>query len=125
MKIAISSGHGLYVSGTKDLIDEVTEARKGTDRVALILKSNGIDVNVFHDNTSRTQNDNINTIIKHHNSLQRNLDVSIHFNSSDGGTKDAGLGVETLYHTGEQPSKQIASKVSRKISGASGLNLRR
>jgi len=34
--IVISSGHGLHIPGARDLIDEVTEARRVTDRVAEI-----------------------------------------------------------------------------------------
>ena len=123
--ILLSSGHGLNVSGARDLIDEVTEARRVTNRVGIILSSANIPNIVFHENTERTRDTNVNAIVRWHNARSRNLDVSIHFNSVDGGTRDAGIGVETLYLTGNAQTKQIASNVSRAISNASGLVLRR
>ena len=38
--IVISSGHGLHVRGARDILDEVTEARRVTNRVGEILRSN-------------------------------------------------------------------------------------
>ena len=124
--VVISSGHGLLVRGARGIIDEVDEARRVTDRVSDILRSAGADVNTFHENTTRNQNDNVNAIVRHHNSQQRDLDVSIHFNSTKtGAIEERGIGVETLYFTGNQRTKQTASSVSRAISDASGLLLRR
>ena len=125
MNIAISSGHGLHVAGARDIIDEVTEARLVTDRVAEYLKQGGAIVDVFHDDTSRNQRDNVNTIVRHHNAQDRGLDVSVHFNAVAGGTRQAGIGVETLYRKGNEQTREIASRVSQAISEASGLILRR
>jgi len=125
MKIVISSGHGKFVSGARDIIDEVTEARKVTDRVAELLREVGVSVDVFHDDVSRNQRDNVNTIVRYHNSRERDLDVSIHFNSVASGTRDAGIGVETLYSQGDLNGRELASRVSTAISRASGLILRR
>ena len=124
MKILISSGHALHVQGARDVIDEVTEARRVTNRVASFLRSIDVDVGVFHDDTSRNQRDNINTIVDWHNARTRDLDVSVHFNAV-AGTRDAGIGVETCYRDGNAKTKQLASNVSRAISAASGLILRR
>ena len=124
MKILISSGHGKFVAGASDIIDEVTEARKVTNRVAEILKKNGIEVSVFHDDTSKNHRDNINTIVSHHSGQVRELDVSVHFNAV-AGTREAGIGVETLYRKGNKKMKQLASNISKAISNSSGLILRR
>lgn len=117
MKVTISSGHGKYVSGASSIIDEVTEARKVVDRVVDILKEMGEPVNVYHDNTSKNKKDNVNNIVKQHNLTTRDKDVSIHFNASTY-TKSA-VGVEVLYKTAT--NKDLASKLSKAISVASGL----
>jgi len=122
--IVISSGHGLHVPGARGIIDEVTEARKVTDCVAKILNQMGINASVFHDNTSRGQRDNVSNIVRHHNSLQRDLDVSVHFNAVSGGTREAGIGVETLYRSGNDKMRSLAGDISSAIAAASGLILR-
>jgi len=124
--IAISSGHGLHARGARDIIDEVDEARRVTDRVYEILKNTNVPVSIFHENTARTQNDNVNAIVRHHNSLVRNLDVSIHFNAPNvAGTVERGIGVETMYRVGNAEMRTLGSNVSKAISRASGLILRR
>ena len=124
MSVAISSGHGLRIRGARGIIDEVDEARRVTKRVAEMLRNAGVPAHVFHDDISRTVSDNIGAIVRHHNRQKRNLDVSVHFNSS-AGTHERGIGVETLYRRGNQQAHTLASRVSRTISEASGLILRR
>lgn len=120
MKTTISSGHGKYVSGASSIIDEVVEARKVVNRVGEILKELGEEVNIYHDDTSKTQKANINNIVKYHNSTTREKDISIHFNSSK--ETDKPVGVEVLYYS--DSNKDLASKVSKTISDASGLKNR-
>lgn len=115
MKIVISSGHGLYVRGASGLIDEVDEARKVVPEVVNWLTVNGHEVVEFHDNTSTTQSQNLNTIVNFHNKQTRDLDVSVHFNAYM--PTDGGRGVEVLYITQED----LAAEISRAISAASGL----
>jgi len=117
--IVISSGHGLKVRGAKGYIDEVDEARKVVDRVAYYLRQLGAVVDVFHDNTSTTQNQNLSTIVAYHNKNKtRQLDISVHFNASK--TTTAPMGVEVLYYD----HKALAEKISKSISEASGLKNR-
>lgn len=116
--IAISSGHALYVRGASDIIDEVTEARKVVTQVVAYLKQLGVTVYEFHDDTSRTQNQNLSTIVNFHNSKNRELDVSIHFNSA--GRTNNPLGVEVLYYD----QSGLAANVSQVIANASGLKNR-
>jgi len=125
MRIVISSGHGLNVRGARDIIDEVDEARLVTDRVAVILRSVGVGVDVFHDDVTQRGGSTVNTINNHHNGQTRDLDVSVHFNSVAGGTRDAGIGVETLYRTGNASMHDLASRISKAICDASGMILRR
>lgn len=125
MRIAISSGHGLFIRGARGIIDEVEEARKVTDRVAEILRGAGVGVSPFHENNARTQSENVGAIVRHHNSQTRDLDVSIHFNSTATGIiEDRAIGVEVLHFTSNQVTRALAGRVARAISDASGLLLR-
>src|SRR5215472_18268936 len=115
MKVAISSGHGLYVRGAKGLIDEMDEARRVVPAVAKYLTVNGNEVVTFNDNTSTTQSQNLNTIVNWHNAQTRDLDVSIHFNAYI--PTDGGRGTETLYVT----QHTLATKITNAVSSVSGL----
>jgi hypothetical protein len=112
--IAISSGHGKYVRGACGIIDEVDQARRVVERLADELTARGVAVNSFHDNTSKSQNENLNTIVNFHNKQKRELDVSVHFNAYEQVTKP--MGVEVLYVS----QQSLAAKVSSAIA-ASGL----
>ena len=111
--VVISSGHGKYVSGARGLIDEITEARSVVKRVVEYLRKLDVTVYEYHDNTSKTQNDNLKALVKYHNSKTRELDVSVHFNS---GTKEIG-GVEVLYYD----EKELATKMSSALAKAMGI----
>ena len=120
-RIVISSGHGKIVRGASGspvppLLDEVNEARRVVDRVAELLIVRGCDVITFHDNTSTSQNQNLNTIVAAHNAENRQLDVSVHFNAFDGNAQ----GTEVLYVTQEA----LARDVSAAISAAGGFTNR-
>ena len=120
MKIAISSGHGLHVRGARGILDEVDEARRIASRLAELLPGAA----VFRDDESRTQADNLDAIIGWHNSQARDIDVSIHFNASEG-TRAEGIGVETLHREGDAGARAMAARISKAVSEASGLILRR
>jgi len=77
--IVISSGHGKYIRGAADILDEVDEARRVVDTVAEYLQSAGCTVKTFHDNTSHDQSTNLNTIVNYHNKQSRDLDVSARY----------------------------------------------
>ncbi|TDL92114.1 N-acetylmuramoyl-L-alanine amidase [Vibrio vulnificus] len=114
-EFVISSGHAKVVRGASGYLDEVNEARKVVPQVAAYLKELDCKVHTFNDDTSKAQRDNINTIVKYHNSKSRDLDVSIHFNA---GTKEIG-GTEVLYYG--DGNKALAAKVSKVISEALGI----
>src|SRR5215471_15760839 len=115
MKIVISSGHGLKVRGASGLIDEVDEARRVVPEVVKYLRQLGHEVAEFHDDTSESQDENLETIVHFHNSQERNLDVSVHFNAYT--PTKGGRGTEVLYVT----QQSLAAKVSSAISEAGGL----
>jgi len=115
VKIVISSGHGKYVRGASGLIDEVDEARKVVSAVVHNLNLLGHGVVEFHDDTSTTQQQNLNAIVNFHNAQDRDLDVSVHFNAYV--PTDGGRGTEVLYLT----QKDLADQASKAIAEAGGL----
>ena len=111
MKVAISSGHGEKVRGASEYIDEVEEARRVVERVADELHEAGVLVNVFHDNTSTSQQQNLETIVNWHNSQDRDVDISVHFNAYQ--PTDSPMGTECCYLTQEDLATQVAGNISR------------
>ena len=116
MKIVMSSGHGLYVRGAKGYLDEVDEARRVVAATAqLLIEGAGVGTVTFNDDVSKTQNENLNRIVDFHNSQQRDLDVSVHFNAYE--TTDKPMGCEVLYVT----QAELAKKVSAFIAEGGGF----
>lgn len=110
--IVVSSGHGKYVRGAAGILDEVDEARKVVEQLAKELRARDIEVEIFHDDTSHSQNENLNTIVDYHNGCDRDLDISVHFNAYEQVEKP--MGCEVLYVT--QP--ELAGQVSAAIAAA-------
>lgn len=119
--VTISPGHYGIGTGARDIIDEVREARKVTNRIVEILKSENIGVTKIEDNSSSTQSQNLNYLISRHNDTLRKVDVSIHFNSS-GQRLNSAKGTEVLYLS--DGNKTLAENISKAISSASGLRNR-
>lgn len=113
-KFVISSGHGKIVRGAKGFIDEHDEAVKVVNKVAEYLKQLGATIYTFHDNTSKTQNENLNTIVNYHNSKVRELDISVHFNANT--TTQSPMGTEVCYYN----QKEMSATMSKVISTALG-----
>jgi N-acetylmuramoyl-L-alanine amidase len=111
-RVAISSGHGALVRGASGVLDEVDEARRVVEAVADKLASRGVDVVVFHDDTSTTQSQNLDAIVSWHNKQDRELDVSVHFNAYVETTKP--MGTEVLYVT----QSALAGEMSAAIADA-------
>jgi len=114
----ISSGHSKYVSGGNGILNEVTEARRVVDQVAKYLKELKETVEVYHDNTTRNQRDNVNGIVAYHNKFTRQRDYSVHFNAGTDNQNES-EGVEVLYYSDNM--KAEAAKLSAAIAKASGL----
>lgn len=109
-RIVISSGHGKYVRGAAGIIDEVDEARVVTDQLALALRDRDIEVTTFHDNTSRSQKENLWTITDFHNKQQRDLDISVHFNAFE--QRDEPVGTEVWYVTQSELAKRLSAAMA-------------
>src|SRR4249919_3468148 len=109
-RVAISSGHSKIVRGASGVLDEVNEARRVVEHVADELSSMGIEVMIFHDDTSKTQSENLETIVAFHNEQERDLDVSIHFNAYIETT--AMMGTECLYLSQAELAKQVANAIA-------------
>jgi len=115
--ICLSAGHSAKCPGAADILDEFAENRRMVATVAAKLNVRaGGKCYSFVDMTSRDQNTNLNTIVDWHNSIARDLDVSIHFNCSDQHTANP-LGTEVLYIT----QNDLAGRLSAAIAGGSGL----
>jgi hypothetical protein len=114
--IVISSGHGKHVRGASGVLDEVDEARRVVEHVADKLRIRAISVTTYHDDVSTTQSENLERIVDFHNSKQRDLDVSVHFNAYVETSKP--MGTECLYIT--QPD--LAGQMSAAISWCGLLN---
>jgi hypothetical protein len=110
MDIVISSGHGKYIRGAADILDEVDEARLVVERVAEYLRDYGVGVKTFHDDTSHDQSTNLNTIVNYHNAQRRDLDVSVHFNAYEHTSKP--MGTECLYVTQDELSAEVAAAIA-------------
>lgn len=110
MQICISSGHGKFIRGASGYLDEVDEARKVVERVAEIMRGAGIAVATFHDDTSDTQNENLNTIVEWHNDHIRDFDISVHFNAYQ--TTSKPMGCEVLYVTQDEIAFQMSDAIS-------------
>jgi N-acetylmuramoyl-L-alanine amidase len=115
MQIVISSGHGQYIRGASGYIDEVNEARRVVEQLASDLRAMNISVVTFHDDTSTTQQQNLETIVNFHNLQERDLDVSVHFNAYE--TTSSPMGTEVLYLT----QGDLAEEVAKAIAKAGGL----
>jgi N-acetylmuramoyl-L-alanine amidase-like protein len=109
-RIVISSGHGKYVRGASGILDEVDEARKVVEGVAEKLRDRDVDVKVFHDDTSYSQNVNLETIVNYHNAQNRDLDVSVHFNAYVETEKP--MGTEVLYVTQSGLAGQLSGAIA-------------
>ena len=71
---------------------------------------------VFHEDTSHSQNENLNTIVDFHNAQTRDLDVSVHFNAYEQVEKP--MGTEVLYVT----QSALAGQVSAAIASCGFIN---
>ena len=111
-RIVISSGHGKYVRGASEIIDEVDEARKVTNDLAVALDARGVGIVVFHDDVSKSQSENLDRIVDFHNDQERELDISVHFNAFE--QTAAPRGVEVYYVT----QAELAGRLSAAIAEA-------
>jgi N-acetylmuramoyl-L-alanine amidase len=108
--ITLSSGHGAKVQGAVGILNEVEEARRVVDALAIELEERGIEVHTYHDNTSDSQGENLEAICDWHNSIECDLAISIHFNAYE--PCEQGRGVEMLYVTQHALATEMSAAVA-------------
>jgi N-acetylmuramoyl-L-alanine amidase len=101
----------------RDVLDEVTEARKVVDRVYEICKKLNIECYKYHD-TSSSSSQNLANIVNWHNGFKDGVDVSIHFNAYK--HTSSAMGTEVYYYS----QKELASKMSLALANNTGLKNR-
>jgi hypothetical protein len=120
MRVVISSGHGSKIPGAIGPkpwgLDEHAEAVRVVNKTAELLRAAGAQCITFEDTVSTTQDSNLERIVAFHNSQQRDLDISVHFNSADG-VENKAVGTEVFHIT--QP--QLAADLSASIAAAADL----
>jgi hypothetical protein len=110
MRICISSGHSTECQGASGILNEVTEATRVVNQLAIDLRDRGHEVMTYHDTVSTSQNENLNRIVDWHNSNARDLDISVHFNAYVETAK--AMGCEVLYYS----QQALAAKLSEAIA---------
>jgi N-acetylmuramoyl-L-alanine amidase len=115
--VVISAGHGDKVRGASGVLDEVDEAQRVVPRLAKFLRAMRCIVYEFVDHESTTQDENLAAIVDYHNTIDRDLDISVHFNASDGGNTSDPIGTEVLYVT----QLDLADDVAMAIADAGDL----
>jgi N-acetylmuramoyl-L-alanine amidase len=109
-RIVISSGHSMKCQGANGILNEVDEARRVVEALADELRDSDVDVVTFHDDTSTSQNENLNTIVDFHNAHLRDLDISVHFNAYTETTSP--MGVEVLWITQATLAEHVAAAIA-------------
>jgi N-acetylmuramoyl-L-alanine amidase len=108
--IVISSGHGKYIRGAEGPepwgLDEVDCARETVDKVAELLRGAGVNVITYHDDVSKSQNENLERIVAFHNQQVRRLDVSVHLNANQVTSKP--MGSECWYVSQQELARDLA-----------------
>ncbi|UNT55841.1 N-acetylmuramoyl-L-alanine amidase [Lysinibacillus capsici] len=118
-KIEFHVGHYGDGTGARGIIDEVQYARKFIKRIYDICIANGVPATYYEDKVSKSQTQNINNLIDHHNQDRNGFIVSGHLNSS-GSITERGIGAEVLYFD----QVTVAKEVVDAICNASGLKNR-
>lgn len=108
--VVISSGHGKYVRGACGILDEVDEARLVVEKLAGMLRERDVEVVTYHDDVSTEQSENLQRITDFHNSKQRDLDISVHFNAYEQVEKP--MGTEVLYVTQSALANDLAAAIA-------------
>src|SRR6516225_6243577 len=122
VKIVMSSGHALKVPGAIGPepwgLNEVEEARRVVDAVAIILRELGVEVTVYHDDVSDDQSENLNRIVDFHNAQgPHDYDLAYHFNAYEVTSEPRGC--EVLFVS--DAAMNLATDISATIAYVSGL----
>lgn len=118
--VTVHAGHnkpGKVACGASDYIDESREARIICKKVIRLLRKNGIKAYNCTVNNGTSQVDVLKKIVRKCNQRQRQLDISIHFNSAPHAPKDGRTtGTEVLVLNKTNMKADVAGRVCRQIS---------
>ena len=106
----IHAGHNFKVGGSSGYFSETTESRNVKN--AVISKLQSLDYKVYDctDDSGKTQNENLKNIVSKCNDHAADLNISIHFNASDG----QGHGVEVLQYSNK--TQEVAQNICNAIA---------
>ena len=121
MKVFINPGHsenGIPDSGASyNGYKEAIMARKISDELAMILKANNVEVELYQQRNEKgeslTANQQLNRVPKKANASKANIFISIHLNAASNTTAK---GTETLYLNGSLKSEKLANLINAKLS---------
>lgn len=112
MKINVHGGHNTIVPGASGYFSEVTEDRNVKNKVIAKLQALGHTVYDCTDETGNSKSKNLSNIVAKCNAHTVDLDVSIHFNASNG----AGHGVEVLIYKSGNKANPYATNICNAIA---------
>lgn len=107
----VHAGHNFKVPGASGMFSETVEDRKVKDAVISKLRQLGHTVYDCTDNDGVTQSQNLANIVRKCNSHSVDLDISIHFNASNG----QGHGTEVLLF-GNGRHREAGERIVNEIS---------
>lgn len=106
----IHAGHNTIVPGANGYFSETTENKNVKNAVISKLQSLGYTVYDCTDDSGKTQNENLKNIVSKCNAHTIDLNISIHFNASNG----QGHGVEVLQYSDK--TQAIAQNICNAIA---------
>lgn len=119
VEIEFHVGHYGDGTGARKLVDEVQYARKFIKRIYDICVANNVPATYYEDKISKSQTNNINHLVSHHNADKNGFIVSGHLNAT-ADVVDKSIGAEVLYFD----QAAVATKVADAICKASGMTNR-
>ena len=118
MKFNVHGGHNFKVQGASGYFSETKEDRNVKNLVVSKLKTLGHEVYDCTDEDGATQSKNLANIVNKCNAHAVDLDISIHFNASNG----AGHGVEVLVYSDKSKAKPYAQNIVNAIANLGFTN---
>lgn len=118
MKFNVHGGHNRHVPGIISYLDEVTEDRKISKELQKLLTAEGHIVHDCTDDSARTQNGNLNNIVKKCNKKDVNLNISVHLNGckkvkKDGKVKGVEVWVSSMSSKAVPYAKRVCSELAK------------
>ena len=118
MKFNVHGGHNFKVQGASGCFSETKEDRNVKNLVIAKLQAFGHTVYDCTDEDGATQSKNLVNIVNKCNAHSVDLDISIHFNASNG----AGHGVEVLVYSDNSKAKPYAQNICNSVAALGFTN---